>query len=775
MRFDYSKVPLSMKRLKQWGLFHLKWIPERQKYTKIPYNPITGEKGKSNDSSTWADFNTAYRVYSENDYFDGLAFYFTNGFAGLDGDHIKDNLEDWKNGDTDLNNLINKIISLTKNTYIEISQSGEGIHAIFKGKMPGSRHRREPWEMYEKGRFFALTGNTIQDHPKVQALNDREMKVLYHYTLGSDKPKQSKEVAKPKSVDLSVDEIIDKMLHSEETGPRDRNFMYAGDLSGYESQSNADLAFANDLAFWTGKDPTKMDAIFRRSALMRPKWDVVHDGKHTYGQMTINRAIQDTENVYGQNEDQSSNYDFEFNNKGKARFPFPTWDDRGLGERLFNKYGGVFKYVKDDRIWYHWNGQNWETNSTSIDKAANDIRDNVLPKEKLDTDRLSGDISEKDAQKAFASFKKKSRQTKALTNMEKEFSTMVSVDYDAFDNDKYLLNTPSGYIDLKTGDLHQNDKSKMMSMITNAEYSTTTPTPVWNKFLKDTFKKHPELVKFFQKVIGYSIIAGNDEQKIFDPFGDGNNGKSVALNTISYVLGSYANILNASSITTKGNKNNTLSEFAQVGKARFLVVQESNEGDRLDESLIKLLTGGDELKVRALYGSWHNMRPQFTIFMATNHLPYVRGDDAGIWRRLVIIPFDNAVPKDKIDIHLMDKLKKESAGILNWCVEGALLYQKEGLELPQSVLEANKHYREDNDVIQQFINEECALGPGYSATVGELYNAYADWAFKAHEHQFGRNEFSRRMKKKFSYNRRKFTGITTQEKSLAAKRYPWNA
>lgn len=135
----YEKIPEELQKLNQWGIFHKKWIPKRKKYTKIPLSPWDGRSGSTTDSSTWSDFKTALRALDKYDNADGLAFYFANGYVGLDIDYIGDELEKVRLGDRDPENFVMKARELTKETYMEVSLSGEGIHCIFKGKIPGKR------------------------------------------------------------------------------------------------------------------------------------------------------------------------------------------------------------------------------------------------------------------------------------------------------------------------------------------------------------------------------------------------------------------------------------------------------------------------------------------------------------------------------------------------------------------------------------------------------------------------------------------------------------
>ena len=139
-KFNYETIPQELRNLKQWGLFELKYVPARKKNTKIPINPYDGSAGKSNDPSTWSDFNTALRALDKIERADGLAFYFANGYVGLDVDNIGNDLQDFLVGAPET--LVETFRKLTKKTYMEVSQSGKGIHAVFKGKIPGSTEEK---------------------------------------------------------------------------------------------------------------------------------------------------------------------------------------------------------------------------------------------------------------------------------------------------------------------------------------------------------------------------------------------------------------------------------------------------------------------------------------------------------------------------------------------------------------------------------------------------------------------------------------------------------
>ena len=751
-KFNYQNIPQELRNLKQWGLFELKWVEARKKNTKIPINPYDGSAGKSNDPSTWSDFDTAMRALNDVERADGLAFYFANGYVGLDIDHIDSNLEDWRAGDNDPNNLVNKFQDLTDNTYMEVSQSGTGIHAIFKGKIPGKRRRKGNYEMYQTGRFFALTGNTIIPDPTIKSMSDDEMKTLYEFLFGKDNIVQlHSESDNITPVDLSVAEIIKRAENSAKTGTRFTMFMKGGWEQFYASHSEADMAFANDLAFWTGRDFHKMDTIFRNSSLMREKFDEKH-GAVTYGTSLLNKAINETQNIYNpesDSQDSESSYTFSFNEDKTKKIVPRSWDDQGRGLRMRDQFATVLKFNAVDKKWFFFNGSYWQEDigNQRVELAAERVA-NSIKKEKPELS-FSTKTDEDKAMNEWYRFQKDSRSHMAKMHMIDEFKKYVIVKHGEFDKEDMLLNTESGYVDLSSGELHDHDIDKKFSHQTLAEYSDNVDAPLWEKFLNQIFNSDEELIHYVQKAIGYSFTGSVDEQCLFILNGRGRNGKSVFSNVVSDVAGNYAKQMNVQTIVAKKNQSGSAnSDIARLEGARIVTSSELNEGDRFDESLVKQLTGGDKILARFLYGSEFEYKPKFKIWMATNHLPIIRGTDDGIWRRIKIIPFNIQIPKEKVDKKLEYKLKAEYTGILNWIVQGAIMWQQEGLEDPEAVTKVIETYRAEMDPLDAFLEECCTTGQNYSIKAREMYDAYHEWAKESEEYKMSLNKFGREMSKK---------------------------
>lgn len=292
--------------IKAQPIFGLWSLEERDgRTTKVPYNAITNRRAKSNDSQTWTTFDNAVsglKKYKRT----GIAIFLGNGICGLDVDHIKKDIDAYKANPDDENNLINKIKRMTSDSYMEVSQSGEGIHVIFKALSKNFKNAFEHengYELYYQKRFFALTGNLLtadeSKTPEFKFLNDEQVKNLIKNTVGF-RPKKVKAQTNFKDSNLSEDEIMNIILRSKQA--EKFKALFTHDISycqnHYESHSEADLALCSILAFYT-RDANKIDAIFRKSKLYRDKWDKKHHGDGaTYGEMTIERAIENTHNGY---------------------------------------------------------------------------------------------------------------------------------------------------------------------------------------------------------------------------------------------------------------------------------------------------------------------------------------------------------------------------------------------------------------------------------------------------------------------------------------------
>lgn len=756
---DLQHIPEELKQLNHWCIYRKVWNEERKKYTKIPINPYTGYKGKSNDESTWSDFQTALTALTTYQG-DGLGIYFKPPYVGVDIDNIEGEIARYHQGDIETNIMYEFVHSLK--SYAEYSPSGTGIHIILKGKIPGNRRRKGDIEMYSNGRFFTVTGNIVnKNYSEIKQPDPTTFELLYKRYIGEDNVVQFKNNEEsPKGIDLSEEEIIQKALESRQ-GKKFEVFLKGGWEAFYDSQSEADIAFANMLAFWTGRDFEKMDSIFRSSNLMREKYDQRRPPDSTYGNNLLNKAIQECKKTYSLNPANGFHIYIKDMKEEKETKKNYSYDDTGNADRFVDIFGTMVRYSYINKEFFYYDGKVWQPDNTGEVFKMIDQSIEIMKKEPIQYPEGTTDDEKEELIKAKNKHIKKSRGNAAKKALKEQLMHRLSILPEEFDQSITSFNTQNGYLDLITGQLYEHDVNKFFSRISNVEFTDTIDAPMWEKFLNQTFGGNKDLIRYVQKAIGYSMSGSTKEQSMFVLFGAGSNGKTVLLDTIIYILGNYATNMQAETIMIKQSSSSANTDIARLKGARFVTSSEPNEGVRLDEGLVKQLTGGDKVTARFLYGKEFEFEPEFKLWLATNHKPIIRGTDDGIWRRINLIPFTEQVAEKDKDKDLKNKLKSEAVGILNWMVEGWLMYQKEGLKRPQVVEDASREYREEMDVTSAFVNECCEVQIGQKVKAKDLYQVYREWAGENGQFQMNSTRFGKEMGNKF--NKRKSDGVIVYE------------
>ena len=765
----YKSFPAELKTVKQFVC----WVGS----DKIPKNPYTGNNAQSNNSQTWGTFEEAVNACNKYN-FDGIGFMFAPPYFGVDLDHCMDNVD-----------FCDEFVE-TLQSYAEISKSGEGIHIICKGKLPEGARRKGGVEMYSSGRYFICTGNVYnQNYLKVNECTE-SIKVLHSKYLPTNVPKA--EIRKPVEIDLDDTEIIDKARNSKNGIAFAA--LYEGNWEGlgFPSQSEADMAFCNMLAFWTGRNEEQMDRIFRSSGLMRPKWDRKR-GSNTYGNITIGKACAACDEVYepGKYSDDTSLAIAFFrggkDNNGGGKVTSSeqkSYDmtDTGNAHRLYDKFGRSIRFSYNRKRWYFWTGKQWILDEMGeVKKLADEVCE--------DLKREAWNMQDEDLQEQMFKFAKATANTARKEAMVKEAQHLNDIPAAPEDFDRYLdyLNCENGIVNLRNGELFPHEQTFMMTKKCDCEYDVKHRKPtLWLKFLDDITNGNKELQRYIQKCVGYSISGSNREQCAYFLYGMGNNGKSTFLDTLADMMGSYASnaqpdtFMLQSRLGSAGGGAN--SDIARLKSARFVTCEEPTEGIRLNEGLLKQLTGGSKVTCRFLYGDEFEYTPEFKIWIATNHKPTIRGTDFGIWRRIKLIPFEVNIPKDKVDKNLKYKLRKEFPQILAWAVEGCMLWQKEGMEEPECVLEATKEYKQEMDLIAGFV-EQCIM-IDYAADkimAADLFGIYSKWAKQNNEYEMSSKKFFTEVSKKLPDKGRNSKGIyytrirlTEYAQGLAGRQYDVN-
>lgn len=310
------------------------------------------------------------------------------------------------------------------------------------------------------------------------------------------------------------------------------------------------------------------------------------------------------------------------------------------------------------------------------------------------------------------------------------------------DKDEFLLNTPGATIDLKTGESRPPEAADFITKQTNSK-AGEEGKDIWQQALLTFFCKDDELIEYVQQIVGLAVVGKVYLEAIIIAYGEGRNGKSTFWNTISRVLGTYSGSLSADALTV-GCRRNVKPEMAELKGKRLIIASELEEGMRLNTSIIKQLCSTDEITAEKKYKDPFRFTPSHTLVLYTNHLPRVGANDAGTWRRLIVIPFDAKIEGSSDIKNYADHLF-DAAGpyILSWIIEGSKMVIRKEFHLspPECVCKAIDSYRENNDWMANFLDDCCEIGPDFNQKSGVFYQEYRDHCARNGEYTRSTTDF----------------------------------
>jgi putative DNA primase/helicase len=315
-----------------------------------------------------------------------------------------------------------------------------------------------------------------------------------------------------------------------------------------------------------------------------------------------------------------------------------------------------------------------------------------------------------------------------------------------------LINFPNGTFDLEKGEFRGHRKTDFITSVLPANYNAEADCPLWVKFLGEVQEEDEEKLRFLWKAIGYSLTAATSEKCFFFCYGaGGDNGKSVFTEVLQHVLGSpekggYSLAARTESFMTKpSGADGVGDDIAAMRGSRAVFAPETKDGRAIDAQLMKLLTGGDTISARHLYGKPFNFVFGAKIWITGNHAPVVRDNGDAFWRRCRLIPWPVRISPERQDKGLSKKLVAEAEGILAWAIEGAKAWKTEGLGYPDSIRQAVQEYREDNDVLGKFLSECTMSRSGARTSPTELFERYESWCRHRNEKAMTMTAFGRRL------------------------------
>ncbi|MFY9810842.1 DNA primase family protein [Aquabacterium sp.] len=419
----------------------------------------------------------------------------------------------------------------------------------------------------------------------------------------------------------------------------------------------------------------------------------------------------------------------------------------GVTERLRQVHGHELRFAHDTGVWFTFENGHWQAEGTDtrVVEMARQVIKGLRPQAMsiVDPEEMEDALKKIEAceRQAFAS-----AVAKGLAGEQG-----VAVSSEEFDSNPDLFAVPNGVVDMRSGALLPSSPDYLMTRVAACNYDPEAQAPWFEKTVREAFRGNEEHIAFFQRLMGYAILGRPTERVMVVPLGKGKNGKSTIFNAIQDVLGSHAQTMNSLVIAAPhnavqgGNAGGPAEHLLRLRGARTVFASETKRGSVFNDDTVKTLAGGGDVIVARGLNEKRSVefRPMGVVISPSNVLAQVRDDDQAVWDRLLLLPFSvrfGEPGNPALDLQRTDKLKAEKEGILAWLVRGALAYQAEGLNVPESIKRLKDEQREGGNPISVFIEEYCELGSDYAATTKELFAAWKESAFEQGESRIAQSE-----------------------------------
>ena len=431
--------------------------------------------------------------------------------------------------------------------------------------------------------------------------------------------------------------------------------------------------------------------------------------------------------------------------------------DFGNGQRLIGRFGDDFMYVRNIG-YFHWEGRFWNQHGAEeqVQKFAHQT---VQSMEEEIAARLTrnGDLPEWNPTECrlHREWANQSGMSQKIANMMKESRPYLTESVDVLDADLRTINLQNGILRIEGNcdQLQTHERDPRLSKMMPVTYDPSAKCPTFTTFLHQV-QPDPDIRRFLQMWFGYCLTGETSEQRLVFFHGTGSNGKSVMVDTMAHIMGPYQKVLAFQSIAQEkqARGSDATPDIAELPGARMVRVSEPEQGVQFAEGKIKEMTGGEAITARNFYKGFFEFVPQFKLTISGNHKPQIRGQDEGIWRRFILVPWGVYIPPSARDRNLLIKLRQESSGILNWMLEGARLWLRHGLVVPKSIDAATLSYREESDPLGRFIEDTLAYQAGVNVRASELFEAYEAWCKRTGERPWKQTTFGSALKDRMCDN-----------------------
>lgn len=420
-------------------------------------------------------------------------------------------------------------------------------------------------------------------------------------------------------------------------------------------------------------------------------------------------------------------------------------DDTGNAERFVARYGPDVRYDHTDGRWLVWTeteagGGYWRPDTDgAAQRLAKETARGIYGE--ADLAAKTGRDEQAAAIARWAGRSAAEARRNAMLNLARS-EHAIAVTRDQLDRHPLLLNVQNGTLDLATGTLREARRADLMTSLLSVRYDPDATCPVFDRFLSRV-QPSADMRAYLATAAGLALSGQVLNRPVLLFYGTGANGKTTMIETLLTLLGPLGHKTRAEVLMAR-RRGSAPDEVAALAGKRLVVASELSDG-RLDEALVKDLTGGDAISARHLYGRPFTFSPGFSLFLYGNRRPTITGTDDGIWRRVQLVPFGVQIPPAERDPDLPAKLREELPGILAWAVRGWSAWRRNGFTPPAAVQAATADYREESDTLGQFLAERCLLGADKSVRAGDLYDEYAKWATAGNLPVLSSVRFSRAM------------------------------
>lgn len=407
--------------------------------------------------------------------------------------------------------------------------------------------------------------------------------------------------------------------------------------------------------------------------------------------------------------------------------------DVGNGKRIVRAVAGRARFCSPWGKWLVYDAGRWkEDDSLSIVRTMKDVARSMWG----DLATFGKDVSPEMFGK-IGQFARISSGMAGINRAMEAAQSELTILPREMDSDPWLLNVKNGTVDLRTGELQPHNPDDLITKVAPVDFDTSAECPEWEKFIASIFGT-PELCGYVQRLCGYWVTGIVREQMLPILWGSGSNGKSTFLEVFMKTIGEDYTMMAPPGFVMARMHDTHPTELADLFGKRFVLTSETEEGKRLNEAMVKSLTGSDKIRARRMRENFWEFDPSHKIALVTNHQPIIRGTDTGIWRRIRMIPFSKKFwnpdigetgPEELRQVKgLGDRLLAESSGILSWVVRGCIDWLHDGERAPEEVLSMTNAYQSTQDVFKTFLEECCTIDSNGVAAAADLYKAFKKWA-----------------------------------------------